>query len=175
MKIKVLRLSHRIERDKRLSTHVALAARAFGCSEIVYSGEKDSKLENSINNVVKNWGGNFKIKYVKNWRKFLKEQKFLKIHLTMYGINLPDIINEIRQISKLKGLLVVVGSQKVEVEVYELSDYNLAVGNSPHSEVSSLAIFLHELFKGKELNKKFKNAKLRIIPQKRGKNVIKVS
>ena len=46
MIIEVLRLSHRIRRDVRLSTHVALTARAFGASKIYYSGQHDSSLEN---------------------------------------------------------------------------------------------------------------------------------
>lgn len=171
--ITILRLGHRIERDKRLSTHVALAARALGCLEIIYSGEKDKKLEDSIINVVKNWGGPFKIQYRKNWKEFVKQWKGIIVHLTMYGVNLPNIINKIRDASKSEDLLVIVGSQKVEGEAYELSNFNVAVGNTPHSEVSSLAIFLHEMHKGKELNKEFNNAKLIISPQNKGKKVIK--
>ncbi|HDN90942.1 MAG TPA: tRNA (cytidine(56)-2'-O)-methyltransferase, partial [Candidatus Aenigmarchaeota archaeon] len=41
MRIVVVRLSHRKKRDQRVSTHVALVARAFGAEGIFYSGEKD--------------------------------------------------------------------------------------------------------------------------------------
>ena len=53
-KIILLRLNHRIERDKRASTHLFLAARALGVSEAFYSGEKDAKIEeiNNIDNLV---------------------------------------------------------------------------------------------------------------------------
>ena len=50
--IEVLRLTHRIRRDPRLSTHVALTARAFGAAKVYYSGEHDGSLENSINHVI---------------------------------------------------------------------------------------------------------------------------
>ena len=46
--IVVLRLGHRRARDKRISTHVGLVARAFGAQKIIYSGEKDQKLLDSI-------------------------------------------------------------------------------------------------------------------------------
>jgi len=36
MKTTVLRLGHRISRDKRTSTHIALVARAFGAEEVVF-------------------------------------------------------------------------------------------------------------------------------------------
>lgn len=41
--IAVLRLGHRKKRDARVTTHVCLAARAFGASKIILSGEKDEK------------------------------------------------------------------------------------------------------------------------------------
>ena len=61
MQIEVLRLSHRIGRDPRLSTHLALTARAFLANKIFYSGDKDSKLEETVNGVTEQFGGDFKI------------------------------------------------------------------------------------------------------------------
>ena len=46
--------------------------------------------------------------------------------------------------------------------------------SQPHSEISALALFLHELFEGNELSLKFKDAKIMIVPQKRGKKVLKL-
>lgn len=57
--------------------------------------------------------------------------------------------------------------------VYQKSDYNISIGNQPHSEIAALAITLNELFEGKELNKKFSNAKIKVIPQKKGKKTEK--
>ena len=66
----VLRLGHRPERDKRITTHVALTARAFGAQGIKV-GTKDASLEESVNDVVKRFGGDFSIESGVNWRKFL--------------------------------------------------------------------------------------------------------
>ena len=75
-----------------------------------------------------------------------------------------------------KDVLVIVGSQKVPREFFskKVSDFNVAVGNQPHSECASLAVFLDRYFEGKELTKNFENAKLKIIPSSRGKKVVKV-
>lgn len=173
----VLRLSHRRERDKRITTHVCLVARAFGADMCVISGEYDRGLLESVNKVTKRWGGPFECFFEKNWRNFLKrwkkKDKSLIIHLTMYGVNLPDIIEVIRR--KYRSgfdLLIIVGAEKVPREVYDIADFNIAVSNQPHSEVAALAVFLDWLFEGKELTREFKNARYRIIPQLRGKKVI---
>ncbi|MEM3184417.1 MAG: tRNA (cytidine(56)-2'-O)-methyltransferase, partial [Candidatus Hadarchaeales archaeon] len=65
-----------------------------------------------------------------------------------------------------------VGAAKVPAEVFELADYNVAIGNQPHSEVAALAVFLDRLFEGKELERDFPNWKLKIIPSERGKHLI---
>jgi tRNA (cytidine56-2'-O)-methyltransferase len=173
MKIKVLRLGHRKKRDLRLTTHVCLTARALGANEVILSGEEDQHIIDSVKDVVSRWGGSFKIYYEKNWRKVLinhKNNGYKIVHLTMYGVPVQKGINKIRKDNKI---LIVVGSEKVPGEVYSVADYNIAVTNQPHSEVAALAIFLHELFKGKELNKQFRNAKVKIIPSEKGKNVLR--
>ncbi len=170
--IEVLRLTHRIRRDPRLSSHVALTARAFLADKIYYSGDHDAAFESSINNTVNRFGGDFEILYVKDAVKFVqkrKEQKFLIVHLTMYGLELDKEFNKIK---KNKDILVIVGSQRVEPEFYELADYNVSVTNQPHSEVAALAVFLHMLKDGKEFTNEFKNARLRIKPNKKGKVII---
>ena len=55
--------------------------------------------------------------------------------------------------------------------VEEVSDFNVAVGNQPHSECSALAIFLDRYFEGKELAQNFEKAKISIVPKERGKEV----
>ena len=176
--IVVLRLGHRIERDKRVTTHVGLVARAFGAKGIILSGEKDVNVIDSLNKVVLTWGGDFFVKYEEKWRKVIKEFKtkgWLIVHLTMYGININHIEREIKRkfYSENKSLLVIVGAEKVPGEVYSMSDYNIAIGNQPHSEVAALAVFLDRLFNGKELEATFPNAKVVVIPQEKGKKVIK--
>ncbi len=165
MEIYVLRLGHRPERDKRISTHVALTARAFGARGI-YFDRKDESVFESVRDVVDRWGGDFFIE-VANWKKLLKEFDGLKVHLTMYGIPLPQKIDEIRKAEKV---LVVVGAEKVPSEVYEMCDLNISIGNQPHSEVAALAVFLDRVL-GKVFDLEFENAKLRVIPSERGKVV----
>ncbi|MCF3653426.1 MAG: tRNA (cytidine(56)-2'-O)-methyltransferase [Aigarchaeota archaeon] len=177
-RITVLRLGHRIARDKRVTTHVALVARAYGAHEIIITGDRDDNLIRRIEIIVEKWGGPFSARFEDNWREVIrrfKEAGAAIIHLTMYGVNLPDIIDEIRRIWRDgKDLLVIVGGEKVPGEVYGLADYNIAVGNQPHSEVAALATFLDWLQEGEELRREFSNAKLKIIPSPRGKKVIRL-
>ena len=87
----------------------------------------------------------------------------------MYGENINEIENDIQ---KEANILIVVGAEKVPREIYEQSDYNVSIGNQPHSEVSALAILLDRIQKGEQFEKKFSNSKRAIIPSKNGKNVI---
>ncbi|MEM2726926.1 MAG: tRNA (cytidine(56)-2'-O)-methyltransferase [Archaeoglobaceae archaeon] len=168
MEVYVLRLGHRIGRDQRISTHVALTARAFGAKGIYFT-RSDKSLFESVKKVVETWGGNFFVETAE-WRKLLREFDGLKVHLTMYGIPLPEKIEEIKKAEKL---LVVVGAEKVPREVYDLSDLNISIGTQPHSEVSALAVFLEKVL-GVVFNLEFENAKLKIVPSERGKKVLKL-
>ena len=47
MNIEVLRIGQRVVRDDRVTTHVALVARALGASKI-YMNEVDPDIENTI-------------------------------------------------------------------------------------------------------------------------------
>lgn len=177
-RIVALRLGHRIERDKRVTMHVALVARAYGADEIIITGDRDESLIERVRNVVENWGGSFSARFEGSWKKVIKDFKSrngVVIHLTMYGINLPKIIDEIREAWKQgKSLLVVVGGEKVPGEVYGLADYNVAITNQPHSEVAALATFLDWLQEGRELEREFPNARLKIVPSLRRKKVLKL-
>ncbi len=167
MNVIVLRIGHRISRDKRITTHCGLVARAFGADKIIISGDYDKSILESIANISEKWGGNFKAIYAKNWKNVIKDyrkQGFSIIHLTMYGIPVQNKIEEIKN----KKLLVAIGGEKVPADLYELSDYNIGITNQPHSEVAALAVFLHEYFEGKELEKKFEG-RLRVVPQEKGK------
>ena len=161
--IEVLRLGHRISRDKRIGTHVALVARAFGAKKLYYTGQKDSDMEDSIEEIVKGFGGDFDIEYVKTYKKLFKNK--IVVHLTVYGLDFREKIEEL----KGKDILVVVGGEKVPIEIYKEAYYNLSVTNQPHSEVGALAVFLdhfvgsYPIFKGK----------MNIKPSARGKVVLK--
>ena len=165
--ITVLRIGHRIGRDKRITTHVALVARAFGADKI-FIDKADKKIQETISSICTRFGGNFEIKIGVDKKKILKEWKGVIVHLTMYGGQLEKSVKEI---DKKKDLLIVVGAEKVPPIIYEMADFNVSVGNQPHSEVAALAIFLDRYYKGSWQIKKF-NGKLEILPCNRGKKVI---
>lgn len=171
--ITVLRLGHRKLRDARISTHCGLVARAFGADCILFSGERDEGLIKSLKQVVERWGNKFEVSYEQKWKRVLREFGGIKVHLTMYGLPFQKLVAELREKVKESDLLVVIGSEKVPAEVYKLVDYNLAITSQPHSEVAALAVFLHELHQGKELELKFEGAKLQVVPSASGKKLIK--
>jgi len=173
----VLRWGHR-ERDKRLTAHVALTARALGASGLILADVRDDKVKATINRVVDRWGGPFFFEMGKPWKQVVKDWKAkggLVVHLTAYGENVQksDVLQRIK--AEGKDVLVLVGSRKVPTEFFseEVSDFNVAIGNQPHSECSSLAIFLDRFFGGRGLSREFEGAKIRIVPQARGKKVVK--
>ena len=167
MEVHVLRLGHRPSRDKRLTTHLILAARAFGASGATYTGVRDPTLEETISDVVSDWGGSFGLGYSESWRRAIAGWEGGVVHLTMYGLPLREAISSIRG-DPAGELLVVVGGAKVPGEVYGLADWNVSVTSQPHSEVSALAVFLHELFEGRELGMVFEGARLGVTPLGRG-------
>ena len=174
MEITVLRLGHRLPRDERISTHVALVARAFGADSIIYSGQHDAGLEDSVKRICENWGGKtsngqFSISYEKNpvsYIKNMKKEGYSVIHATMYGLPVQKTIREIRTKDKL---LVIVGSEHVPKEIYELANFNVSVTNQPHSEVAALAILLDRIHEGKELKGFDFQGKIKIKPSAKGK------
>lgn len=175
MNIGVLRIGHRLVRDDRTTTHVALVSRSFGCN-ILYMTDVNDDIKSTIDDVNNRWGyaSNFKIEIVKGWRNVIlnwKKNGGIVIHLTMYGLNVDDIIGKIKDSSN--DILIIVGAEKVPKEIYKLSDYNIAIGNQPHSEISSLAIVLDRIFQGKQLKLSFESAKMKIIPSLREKLVEK--
>lgn len=172
MRVEVLRLEHRRIRDARITTHVCLTARAFGAQKINLSGDKDIKLMENVTDVTKRWGGNFNIEYHAKWDNFIdkwKERGGKIVHLTMYGEPVQKVIKNVQEVSS--PLLVIVGGSRVPSKIYKEADFNLSVTSQPHSEVSALAIFLHLLFEGKELELDFEGAEMMIIPSSQGKKV----
>jgi len=165
--ITVLRIGHRIGRDKRITTHVALVARAFGADKIVID-TKDIHIEDNIRSICLRFGGDFEIKSGVNKNKLIKEWKGTIIHLTMYGEKLNKSIDKI---DRNEDLLVIVGAEKVPPQIYEMADFNVSVGNQPHSEISALAIFL-DRYNGEGWQEKQFNGKIEILPSNKGKKVV---
>ena len=154
----------------------ALTARALCASGFILSDIEDKSIEKTVKGITKHWGGDFTFEMGTSWRSVVRDWKAqggIVVHLTAYGENIQtsNAINRIRDTGK--NILVLVGSQKVPGEFYstEVSDFNIGVGNQPHSECSALAIFLDRFFEGKELTEDFEKPKVKIIPQEAGKNI----
>ena len=171
MSFEVLRIGQRAVRDDRVTTHVALVARAFGASKI-YMNEVNPEIKDTLDKINDTWGGKFEIEFIRNWKDVIKEKKADSrkiIHLTMYGENINDLIPTIQKEEKI---LIVVGAEKVPREIYDFADYNVAIGHQPHSEISALAILLDRIQKGDQFLTRFENPVREIIPTKNGKKVI---
>jgi tRNA (cytidine56-2'-O)-methyltransferase len=172
----ILRWGHRIHRDIRLTTHVALTARALGADGFILSDAEDPHIEETVSKIMGRWGGKFRFEMGIPWKKAVADwhsEGGVVVHLTAYGENIQtsDALTRIKTLNR--DVLLLVGSQKVPGEFYssEVSDFNVAVGNQPHSECSSLAVFLDRYFEGKELAEPFEDAKIEIVPKKRGKEI----
>jgi tRNA (cytidine56-2'-O)-methyltransferase len=165
--ISILRLGHRPQRDKRITTHVGLVARALGADRLLIP-TKDLSIKKTIDDVTNRFGGEFEVETGLNWRNHIKTLKGTIVHLTMYGEHIDCVLDKIPED---EDLLLVIGAEKVPGEIYGLADYNVAVGNQPHSEIAALAIFLDRFKKGKGLKKEF-DGKMKIIPTARGKEVV---
>ncbi|MCL2863770.1 MAG: tRNA (cytidine(56)-2'-O)-methyltransferase [Methanimicrococcus sp.] len=169
--IVVLRLGHRPERDKRITTHVGLTARALGACGMLLASD-DKKITENITEMTSRWGGDFFVKNNVNMKKEIekwKEDGGKVCHLSMYGINLPAVVPELKE---QKKLMIIVGAEKVPGEVYELADWNVAVGNQPHSEVAALAVTMDRISESDPLTAVFDKAELTVVPMTKGKKVI---
>jgi tRNA (cytidine56-2'-O)-methyltransferase len=165
-----------VQRDVRLTTHVALTARALCASGFILADITDNHIEETVTKITQAWGGDFRFEMGTPWKKALREWKDaggVVVHLTAYGENIQtsDVMSRIRATNK--DVMLLVGSQKVPGEFYseEISNFNVAIGNQPHSECSALAIFLDRFFMGKELGESFEKARIAIVPQERGKAI----
>ncbi|HEV8359551.1 MAG TPA: tRNA (cytidine(56)-2'-O)-methyltransferase [Candidatus Thermoplasmatota archaeon] len=164
--IAVLRLGHRPLRDKRITTHVCLVARAFGAEKVIVT-TRDDALVRGVRGVVQRFGGPFEVEVdARSHKAILQGWEGMVAHLTMYGEPYRQALPRLRE---ARDLLIVVGAEKVPGDLYELADANVAVGNQPHSEVSALAVLLHAL-RPDALDAP-RSGPLRIVPQPRGKSV----
>ncbi len=172
MNIEVLRLGHRMARDKRITTHVCLTARALGARGVRIA-EEDTGLVKSVSAVAARFGGTFTVASGTGWKAPIKQWKAAGgqvVHLTMYGLPLGESAKAIQRDGR--DVLVVIGAEKVPSDLYDLADHNVAVGSQPHSEVAALALMLDRLRGGAWENDMFPDAAIQVIPQAHGKKVI---
>lgn len=167
--ITILRIGHRPLRDKRITTHVALTARAFGANSILVD-QHDDELEETIGKVVNNFGGTFSIKTGIKPSSAIKSFSGKVVHLTMYGERVDECVTNVRSAVGDGDLMIIVGAEKVPFDIYEKADFNVSVTNQPISEVSAVAIFLDRFFQGKQMSNSIRG-RMNVIPTPLGKRV----
>ena len=89
--VSVLRVGHRPGRDPRLTTHLALTARAFGAQRMLLH-PPDPDLALRVAAVGKGWGGSFEVIGVPDWRRAVRSFDGPVVHLTMYGLPLARVL-----------------------------------------------------------------------------------
>ena len=176
-RVSVLRLGHRRERDKRITSHLGLTARAFGADEVILAGEKDESAIETWRSVSERFGGDFECRYEANPMSFLR--RFAKdagdgkpgqiVHLTMYGKSWRESLSSIES---NRPMVIVVGGTKVPGEVFRLANYNISVGNQPHSEVAALGVFLESLIGQIDESKHFQGGEIQVVPSLDRKKVM---
>lgn len=157
--LEVLRLGYRRGRDPRITTHLGLVARALGADGFLLAGDEDKELFENLESVGDKFGGSLEMKHVKGLSYLRKhvESGGVAIHLTMYGEPFRKAIPRIR---RDKSTIIVVGGSKVPSDVFKICQYNVAVGNQPHSEVAALALFMEAWFGDSATERSFDNARL---------------
>ncbi|MDP6907013.1 MAG: hypothetical protein QF440_06305 [Candidatus Thalassarchaeaceae archaeon] len=170
--VTVVRLGHRQQRDKRITSHLGLTARAMGASHFVLCGDNDPSVLATLNDVTNNFGGDFTSEHQSKpmgWLKRFSKGEGRIVHLTMYGESYDSVTSSI---PIDEPIAVVVGGAKVPGDIYKLADYNISVGNQPHSEVAALALFMGEMMGGVAGQENFPNARLEVQGHPSGKVVI---
>ena len=158
-RVDVLRLGYRRGRDPRITTHLALVARALGSDGFLLAGDDDQEMFDNLNSVSERFGGELDNEHVSGLGHLKKhvENGGVAVHLTMYGEPFRQAIPKIR---RDRPLIIVVGGAKVPGDVYKICQHNVAVGNQPHSEVAALALFMDAWFGESGSERSFKDARL---------------
>ena len=158
-RVDVLRLGYRRGRDPRITTHLALVARALGADGFLLAGDDDQEMFDNLNSVSERFGGELDTEHVSGLGHLKKhvENGGVAVHLTMYGEPFRQAIPKIR---RDRPLIIVVGGAKVPGDVYKICQHNVAVGNQPHSEVAALALFMDAWFGESGSERSFKDARL---------------
>jgi tRNA (cytidine56-2'-O)-methyltransferase len=151
---------------------LCLAARAFGAHEVTFTTTKNSKLANQFKAVNRNWGGDFSVSFVKDWKAFLKSKKNYKmIYLTRYGIPIDKVKYALKTYKNI--MLLVTLTENVK-NAYKMSDFNVSITTQPHCSTAAIAVFLHTFYEGRELAMHFENAKYKVVPEQERIHVEKV-
>ena len=155
------------------SLDLCLTARALGAAEMIFTQEKDPRIPRYVNRLEKNWGGKFEASFVKSYKETLKNAtNYKKVYLTRYGVPLNKLTYTL---NTYKNIMLIVSSKEVPPKILnDLTDFNVSITNQPHCSVASIAVFLHDFYRGRELAMHFENAKYKVIPKEHGISVEKI-
>ena len=169
-RLDVLRLGYRKGRDPRITTHLALVARAMGADGFLLAGDEDREMFENLNSVSERFGGDLDTEHVSGMGHLKRHvaNGGVAVHLTMYGEPFRKAIPKIR---RDRPVVIVVGGAKVPGDVYKICQHNVSVGNQPHSEVAALALFMDAWFGESASERNFDNARLIIEGTNDGKLV----
>ncbi len=156
------------------SLDLCLTARAFGASEMMFTRRKDQRIMRYVGRIQKNWGGKFEVSFIRSYKEALKSAtKYKKVYLTRYGIPLNKLTYVL---NTYKNIMLIVSSKEAPQKVLDdLADFNVSITEQPHCSVASIAIFLHDFYRGREFAMHFENAKYKIAPKEHGVSVVKTN
>ena len=69
-------------------------------------------------------------------------------------------------------MVIVVGGTKVPGEVFRLANYNISIGNQPHSEVAALGVFLESMIGQIDESTHFQGGEIQVVPSLDRKKVM---
>jgi tRNA (cytidine56-2'-O)-methyltransferase len=130
--------------------------------------EIDDDVADTVEDVNERFGGDFTVEEEASWRPLIRDFEGPSLHLTMYGQRHDEVLDAVDEPTEV---LLIVGSQKVPSDVYDLATHNVAVGNQPHSEVAAIATILCDLQGSKQLYADREGADLVIEPSNGEKRV----
>ena len=159
-----------------MTSHLGLTARALGANGMVIFGDHDPSIVETLSGVSERFGGEFTSRFEKNPMGYLKKFRMggpdrlpgTVVHLTMYGESHSETLPRIR---RDRPVAFVVGGAKVPGELFGIADYNISVGNQPHSEVAALALFLDGWYGTGSAERVLDGGELIINPSNTGKDV----
>ena len=80
--------------------------------------------------------------------------------------------DSISLIEKTRPMVIVVGGTKVPGEVFRLANYNISIGNQPHSEVAALGVFLESMIGQIDELTHFQGGEIQVLPSLDRKKVM---
>ena len=155
------------------SLDLCLTARALGASEVIFTRKKEPKIIRYVNRLEKNWGGKFNVSFVKSYKNALAgTTNYVKVYLTRYGTPLNKLAYTL---NTYKNIMLIVSYTEAQSKLLDgLADFNVSISDQQHCSIASIAIFLHDFYRGRELAMHFENAKYKIIPNEHGASIEKI-